>query len=95
MIRDLMSKNMRGEITEQTLTSFSHPPQIPQKYLRQSLAPKQAALSALGYAIKKGDQAGVLDCLKQAKAEGSGWLLNEFDYAGYTPLVMTQILCAN
>lgn len=67
--------------------SFSHPPELRQLFQQQSLAPKQAALSALGYAIKKGDEAGVREALKQAKAEGEGWLLNEFDYAGYTPLV--------
>lgn len=87
----MMSQSLRGEITEQTLMSFSHPPQLQkhQEYLQQqqNLDPKQAALSALAYAIKKGDESGVKEALRQAKAEGEGWLLNEFDYAGCTPLV--------
>lgn len=92
-IRSMMSKSIRGEITEQTLMSFSHPPRLQQLFQQQTLAPKQAALSALGYAIKKGNEAEVLEALKQAKAEGTGWLLNEFDYAGLTPMVSFCLLC--
>ena len=113
-----MSRSLRGEITEQTLPSFSHPP-IPaiaahSLLSHSSLCPKQAALSALGYAIKKGDRAAVASALLAAKAAidseravvsrgcgggegergrgggegggGGGWILNEFDYNGFTPL---------
>ena len=118
-----MSRSLRGEITEQTLTSFSHPPiaahtLLPQ--LQPNLGPKQAAHSALCYAIKKGDHAAVASALQAAKATvdsegavvsevgdglgeeggrgrgggggvgdgvgGGGWILNEFDYTGCTPL---------
>ncbi|KAF8472072.1 asparaginase-domain-containing protein [Kalaharituber pfeilii] len=96
-IREKMSKSLRGELTEQNITSFSHPPVAPTAFqprgalLPQPLEPKQAALSTLGYAIKKGDYSAVMDALKAAKAEGVGWLLNEFDYAGYTPLHIAAI----
>lgn len=89
--RSMMSRSLRGEITEQTLMSFAHPPQLQKIFHQQNLAPKQAALSALAYAIKKGDETGVREALKQAKAEGDGWLLNEFDYAGFTPLHIAAI----
>lgn len=111
-----MSRSLRGEITEQTLTAFSHPPipVVAAQFLSQvqpNLGPKQAALSALGYAIKKGDRAAVASALQAAKlavvSEGilvngvgegregggrlggggsGGWILNEFDYNGFTPL---------
>ena len=108
----MMSRSLRGEITEQTLPFFSHPPILsvtPLPQLQSNLGPKQAALSALGYAIKKGDRAAVASALQAAKAafnseeaivgsgdgvgEGGsggggsgGWILNEFDYNGFTPL---------
>jgi len=91
----MMSRSLRGEITEQTLTSFAHPPQLQKLFQQQTLAPKQAALSVLAYAIKKGDEVGVREALKQAKAEGEGWLLNELDYAGFTPLVRSNFLVSS
>lgn len=111
----MMSRSLRGEITEQTLTSFSHPPipaiaahtTLPQ--MQPNLDPKQAALSALCYAIKRGDRTAVASALQTAKVAvhsdgtlvsrgsdgleeegrrggGGGWILNESDYTGFTPL---------
>ncbi|KAF8461283.1 hypothetical protein BDZ91DRAFT_798256 [Kalaharituber pfeilii] len=57
-----------------------------------SVSPLYATGSALARAgCNKGDYSAVMDALKAAKADGVGWLLNEFDYGGYTPLHITAI----
>ncbi len=74
IIRQL-SVSLRGEFTEPMNMIFEHP---------QGILPTQIAnLTYLGYAISKGD---VTEVHKQLKGN-LGWLLNEADYSGNTPLV--------
>ena len=74
-IIQLMSISLRGEFTEHTDMVFEHP---------QGALPTRAEnLTRLGYAISKGDVAQVQQILKG----NLGWLLNEADYSGNTPLV--------
>lgn len=70
-----MSVSIQGELTEQARTVFQHP--------NGQLSPQLVNLSALGYAITKGDLEEVRDILRGE----SKWLLNEADYSGNTPLV--------
>ncbi|KAL7265812.1 hypothetical protein RUND412_011661, partial [Rhizina undulata] len=72
-IRSMMSKSLRGELTEKLDTSFSHP---------DSMLPKHSSLSALGYAIANNNVKEIANILKYSK----NYLLNEFDYSGHTPL---------
>ncbi|KAK6521264.1 hypothetical protein TWF506_001489 [Arthrobotrys conoides] len=72
-IRFQMSHSLRGELTEQSQTLFEHP----------GLTPKMESVSRLGYAIRDGD----LDEIERVLVAQEGWLLNEVDYAGRTPLV--------
>lgn len=74
IIRQL-SVSLRGEFTEPTNMIFEHPKGI--------LPTGIANLTYLGYAISKGDVAEVQKLLKG----DLGWLLNEADYTGNTPLV--------
>lgn len=70
-----MSISLHGELTEQTGIAFEHPcSQLPQHL---------STLSALGYAIAKGNLLELKEILKG----GFDWLLNEADYSGNTPLV--------
>ncbi|KAF3162946.1 hypothetical protein TWF751_010556 [Orbilia oligospora] len=71
-IRFQMSHSLRGELTEQSQTLFEHP----------GLTPKMESISRLGYAIRDGD----LDEIERVLVAQEGWLLNEVDYAGRTPL---------
>lgn len=74
MIRQL-STSLRGELTEPMNMVFEHP---------QGILPIGIAnLTYLGYAISKGDITEVEKVLKG----NLGWLLNEADYSGNTPLV--------
>lgn len=70
-----MAIALRGELTEQTSMVFEHP----SGFLPQHLS----SLSALGYAIARGSLEELQDVLKG----DLGWLLNEADYSGNTPLV--------
>ncbi len=70
-----MSISIQGELTEQARTVFQHPNGL--------LSPQLVNLTALGYAITKGDLEEVRDILRGE----SRWLLNEADYSGNTPLV--------
>ncbi|KAG0635429.1 asparaginase-domain-containing protein [Tuber brumale] len=81
-IRRQMSLSLRGELTEQSATSFSHPNSL--------LPPKLSRLTALAYAIKKGDQKSISSVLR----ESNEFLLNEFDYSGNTPLHLAST-CRN
>lgn len=72
-----MSVSIRGELTEQVKTVFQHP------HPAGTLTPKIANLAALGYAIARGD----LDAVRELLKGEPGWLLNEADYSGNTPLV--------
>jgi lysophospholipase len=75
-----MSVSIRGELSEQSRTLFQHP--------KESLSPQLASLTALGYAIAKGD----LDAVREVMRGEPEWLLNEADYTGNTPLVSSASL---
>lgn len=70
-----MSVSLRGEFTEQTSMVFEHP---------QGILPTRVEnLTRHGYAISKGSVSEVQEIL----TGNLGWLLNEADYSGNTPLV--------
>ncbi|KAI4211875.1 MAG: hypothetical protein LQ351_005366 [Letrouitia transgressa] len=69
-----MSVSLRGELTEQSAMTFEHPV--------QQFSGRIADLTAIGYAIARGDINKVHEIL-----EGRlGWSLSEADYSGNTPL---------
>ena len=70
-----MSESLRGELTEQTQMSFEHP--------KGHLSTPLKELAVIGYAIAQGNLEEVQDCLR----DRMGWMLNESDYSGNTPLV--------
>lgn len=70
-----MSISLRGELTEYTSVAFEHPGSPLPQHL--------SSLSALAYAIAKGNLRELNDVLKG----DLDWLLNEADYSGNTPLV--------
>lgn len=70
-----MSISLHGELTEHTGIDFEHPHgQLPQHL---------SNLSAMGYAIAKGNLTELQEILKG----GVDWLLNEADYSENTPVV--------
>lgn len=70
-----MSLSLRGELTEETETTFSHP--------KAELNTRLSALSALAYAITDQNHDEIRMILKETK----DFLLNQFDYLGNTPVV--------
>ena len=76
---ELMSVSIRGEFTEQGNMLFEHP--------TRSLPPPLANLTSLSYAISNGNLAETEELLKG----DLGWLLNEADYSGNTPLVGLRV----
>lgn len=71
-----MAVSLRGELTESSQPVFHHPD--------GDLLPERVhALTALGYAIAHGDLVRTQEILKSEH----GWLLNEADYSGNTPMV--------
>ena len=72
-----MSISLRGELTEQSHPVFRHP---------DGLLPERVkSLAAMGYAISQGNLEKVKDIMRTERE----WLLNDADYSGNTPLVMT------
>lgn len=71
-----MELSLRGELTERTSVAFEHPSGLPQHL---------SNLTALSYAIAKGNLEELRDLLKDEMQ----WLLNEADYSGNTPLVIS------
>jgi len=69
-----MSISIRGEFTELSGPTFEHP--------STQLPSHLAKLSALGYAINKGDP----NTIKEILQGGPEWLVNEADYSGNTPM---------
>ncbi|KAL6722127.1 hypothetical protein ACLMJK_001233 [Lecanora helva] len=69
-----MSVPLRGEFTEQTNMIFEHP--------QGTLPMRVENLTRLGYAISNGNTTEVQEML----TGNLGWLLNEADYSGNTPL---------
>lgn len=74
-INEHMSRSLRGEFTEMNSTAFQHP--------TYELSRPLSHLTSLSYAISNGNLAEV----KELLTGDLGWLLNEADYAGNTPLV--------
>jgi lysophospholipase len=74
-----MSVSIRGELTETTRTHFEHPSRS------GVLTPELSSLTALGYAIQKGDLQGTRDIIRGEPR----WLLNDADYQLNSPVVST------
>lgn len=69
-----MSVSLRGEMTEHSKTTFSHP--------MGTLPPQVTNLTAISYAVSEGDFQRTKDILKSEPH----WLLNQADYSGNTPM---------
>lgn len=81
-----LAQSLRGEMTEITRPTFSHPasPILKAKTL---LSPTESAFAALGYAIRNEDQTTVLELLS-----GEGLqLLKQADYAGNTAMHLAAV----
>lgn len=77
-----MSTSVRGELTESTRTHFEHPKS-------GTLTPELSSLTALGYAIQKGDLQETRDIIRGE----ARWLLNDADYQLNTPVVSALSNC--
>lgn len=75
-----MSVSIRGELTEATRTHFEHPK------MSGTLTPELSSLTALGYAIQKGNLQDTRDIIRGEPR----WLLNDADYNLNTPVVSTK-----
>ncbi|KAF2246181.1 asparaginase-domain-containing protein [Trematosphaeria pertusa] len=71
-----MSVSVRGELTEATRTHFEHPK------TSGTLTPELSNLTALGYAIQKGNLQETRDIIRGEPR----WLLNDADYNLNTPV---------
>ncbi|KZM28715.1 uncharacterized protein EKO05_0009901 [Ascochyta rabiei] len=71
-----MMISIRGELTEATRTHFEHPQKS------GLMTPELTSLTALGYAVQKGDLQETRDIIRSE----SRWLLNDADYQGCTPV---------
>ncbi|KAF2403131.1 asparaginase-domain-containing protein [Trichodelitschia bisporula] len=74
-----MGISIAGEVSESRPTAFAHPGL---EGGTGALTPQVETLTALGYAVREGDERGVE---RLVKAEGR-WLLNDADYSGNTPV---------
>ncbi|KAI4672168.1 uncharacterized protein J4E78_000668 [Alternaria triticimaculans] len=72
-----MSVSLRGELTETTRTHFEHPSRS------GVLTPELSSLTALGYAVQKGDLQATKDIIRGEPR----WLLNDADYQMNSPVV--------
>ena len=72
-----MMISIRGELTEATRTHFEHPQKS------GLMTPELTSLTALGYAVQKGDLQETRDIIRSEPR----WLLNDADYQGCTPVV--------
>ncbi|KAI9898252.1 hypothetical protein N3K66_006612 [Trichothecium roseum] len=78
-ITDQLSRSIRGEMTEISRPTFSHPSESLDAAASR-LTPAESAFAALGYAIREGDVRSVCDLVT-----GQGeQLLKQADYAGNT-----------
>jgi lysophospholipase len=71
-----MSVSLRGELTETTRTHFEHPSRS------GVLTPELSSLTALGYAVQKGDLQATKDIIRGEPR----WLLNDADYQMNSPV---------
>ena len=76
-----MSVSIRGELTETTRTHFEHPK------VDGTLTPELSNLTALGYAIQKGNLQQTRDIIRSE----ARWLLNDADYNLNTPVVSPMV----
>ncbi|RAL62841.1 hypothetical protein DID88_004683 [Monilinia fructigena] len=81
-ITSQMQCSIRGEITEEASTAFSHPPND-----QVSITNQQHAFTGLGYAIEKGDPDSVTNILDHDRAG----LLQTTDYVGNTALHLAAV----
>lgn len=77
-----MSVSVRGELTEATRTHFEHPK------TSGTLTPELSNLTALGYAIQKGNLQETRDIIRGEPR----WLLNDADYNLNTPVVSPNFI---
>lgn len=75
-----MAISIRGELTSHSQTAFRHPD-------GSGLSARTTTLTALGYAIAKGDFEKVQDLMKGENNQ----ILNDSDYSGNTPLVCSVL----
>lgn len=97
-IVDRMSVSLRGEVSEPTRPSFSHPPQALDSAITR-LSAADSAFTALGYAIRDRDLLAVRDILDGDDAGGGSAsshhpLLKKADYAGNTALHLAAVSSA-
>ncbi|KAL1876818.1 hypothetical protein VTK73DRAFT_9195 [Phialemonium thermophilum] len=83
-----MSHSLRGEMTEMTVPSFSHPAGSLDAAMSR-LTSAEVAFTALGYAIKNGDLQAVREILEGD--EVGHQLLKRSDYAGNTALHLAAV----
>ncbi|KAF2125553.1 asparaginase-domain-containing protein [Dothidotthia symphoricarpi CBS 119687] len=76
MVAKQMMISVRGELTETTRTHFEHPEKS------GVLTPELSSLTALGYAIQKGDLQETRDIIRGERR----WLLNDADYNMNNPV---------
>lgn len=76
-----MANSIRGEMTEMTSPSFSHPAGAIEAPVGK-LSPAEEAFTALGYAIQRGDLVAIREILEGDDANYQ--LLQKSDYAGNT-----------
>lgn len=91
-IRERMSRSLRGEMTEATLPTFSHPAGLIEDdaaAISALLAPADKAFTALGYAIRDGRVDAVRELLEGD--EVSHQLLKKADYAGNTAVHLAAV----
>jgi lysophospholipase len=83
-----MSHSLRGEMTEITVPSFSHPAGSLDSAISR-LTPAETAFTALGYAIANGDLRVVRDILEGDEVNHQ--LLKRADYAGNTAVHLAAV----
>lgn len=82
-----MGKSLRGELTELSLPSFSHPASNDLDAAASRLGTADMAFAALGYAIAAGDARAVLEILDEGDTE----LLQRADYMGNTAVHLAAV----
>ncbi|KAH8909017.1 asparaginase-domain-containing protein [Coniochaeta sp. PMI_546] len=83
-----MSHSLRGEMTEMTTPSFSHPAGSLDSAIGR-LTSAETAFTALGYAIRNGDLGTVRDILEGDEVNHQ--LLKKADYAGNTAVHLAAV----
>ncbi|KAL7625539.1 hypothetical protein AAE478_004759 [Parahypoxylon ruwenzoriense] len=82
-----MGTSLRGELTEVTRPSFTHPAGS----LRPALPAPEAAFAALGYAIAAGDLKAVVEMLDAEGEDDRALLLQCGDYMGNTAVHLAAV----